>query len=121
MDIDKIQNAVEIGQKLETILDSMFWKGCKTHTEKTELIQALKTLLDLAQQVIDKELVAKVDEREIEKIIGALERISIPLTPDIIGTNKYDAWGRQELINIINAKANIAKKAIAEYINKERK
>ena len=51
---------------------------------------------------------------QLAKAREGLNRLSIPLAPDAGNENEYRAWGRQELINIINAKADIAKSALKE-------
>jgi hypothetical protein len=47
-----------------------------------------------------------------------LDRISIPLACDckngVVLINEYDAWGKKELVDIINTKAEIAKQALAK-------
>lgn len=50
----------------------------------------------------------------LEKMASVLERISIPLAKDL-GKETYNAWGRNELIQIINAKADFAQEALEEY------
>jgi len=54
----EIRGAVEVGQKLLQILEAMFWKGQKEHPEKTELLEALQTLISHVQSA----------EKEIEEI-----------------------------------------------------
>ena len=60
------QEAIEIGKnKLLPCLEGVYWKGQKEHPEKTELIQALQHLLQIAERAGD--VVGM--EKEIDNII----------------------------------------------------
>jgi len=66
---------------------------------------------------VHNRIVAEKD-KEIERLREALDRISIPLACDckngVVLINEYDAWGKKELVDIINTKAEIAKQALAK-------
>ena len=65
---------------------------------------------ELEDLLMEGEATAK--DSEIARLRSVLERLSIPLAPDTGNENEYKAWGRQELINIINTKADIASRAL---------
>ena len=73
------QEAIEIGKnKLLPCLEGVYWKGQKEHPEKTELIQALQHLLQIAERAGDVEEIEKSALSQLRTLlVGKLKELTI--------------------------------------------